>query len=516
MRSARTRADDDSESVDDALRAVFEVSESALVTYDHSGRIRAANARLRQLLELGDAEWASLSDFPSFSKVFASRLATGQPSLRPPWLLCERGNGAVREQWRLAGGTRVIERLARPLGGDSEASLGWVERYRDLTAERELPARLLQTYKLAALGQMTAGITHELNNPLTTITGYGQLLLEQPLGPKALADVRRICQEGERAGRIVRSLLMMAREAKVERSPVNLNELVERILRLCGYDLKHTGISVVTDLDPELPGTLANPVQLQQVVLNLVLNSQQAIAEGGRPGRLSLRTRHTPASVLLEVEDDGPGIPVELHSRIFEPFFTTKPVGVGTGLGLSIASGILQQHGGEIRVSSEPGAGATFVVELPLVREQPSEPARREVDGSRQAIPGSRILVIEEEGGVGQLIADALGGEGHRVQLVTEPADALAHLESGSFDLLISDLKFSAPGFMALHRALATSEAVRSGRLLLLGSDPIGSGAFDFRPEGHYQSLAKPFLLAELKAAVACLLAANEQPAGQR
>jgi two-component system, NtrC family, sensor kinase len=504
--------------VDSALEAILEISENAFVIYDRLGKIRVASERLRQLLEIDDAEWANLTDFTSFSRLLASRLAKAQPSLRPPWQLWKpaaAGNGAGREQFSLAGGTRVIERVARPLGSDADASLGWIERYRDLTAERELPARLLQTYKLAALGQMTAGITHELNNPLTTIMGYGQLLLEQPLEAKALADVRRICQEGERAGRIVRSLLMLAREAKIERSPVNLNEVVERTLRLCSYDLKKAGIAIEIDLDPELPATLANPVQLQQLALNLVVNAQQAIAEGGRPGRMALRTRHDDSRVYLSVEDDGPGIPPELHDRIFEPFFTTKPVGVGTGLGLSIVRGILRQHGGEIQVSSRHGSGAIFTVELPLVREQPPEPARPAGDVAfLPRASAGRILVIEEEGGVGQLTVDALRSDGHQVELAADPADVVARLESNSFDLVICDSKFARPDALPLRRALGSSTAVRRGRLLLISSDPATAAASDFLPDRRYPCLLKPFLLAELKSAVSRLLISNEQRAG--
>ena len=271
---------------------------------------------------------------------------------------------------------------------------------RYLTVVPELPVRLLQTSKLAALGQLVAGIAHELNNPLAAILGYAQLLEERGLGGRALEDARRIAEEAERATRIVRNLLMLAREAKLERSPLNLNEVVEQAVRLCAYDLQRAGIAFEAELDGQLPPVQANPVQMQQVVLNLVMNARQAIAETGRSGLIVLRTQQNDGRVFLEVEDNGPGVPTELQSRIFEPFFTTKPPGVGTGLGLAIVAGILQQHGGEIHVTSAPGAGAKFTVSLPQARGQTELGAKRRAEGGN-GVSGSRLLVPKEEASVG-------------------------------------------------------------------------------------------------------------------
>ncbi len=365
------------ETVDAELAAVLEASEDAFVIYDASGGIRLASNRLKNFLDLTESEWSNLLDFPSLALIFSRRLADCHPRLRPPWQLWQPGNDEGCERLELATGGRTLERTARPVMADSAQSTGWVERYRESTSRSDLPARLFQTDKLAALGQMVAGIAHELNNPLTTVMGYSSLLLDRPLDGPSLADARRICQEADRAARVVRNLLTFAREAKFERSPVQLNEIVERTLRLCAYDLRRANITVETDLSPQLPLTLANPIQLQQVVFNLLVNSQQAISEAGRPGRILLRTRHGGGHVFLHLEDDGPGIPSELQSRIFEPFFTTKPVGVGTGLGLSIVSGILRQHGGEIRVSSVPGRGAAFAVSLPMAQGLPESVCRQ-------------------------------------------------------------------------------------------------------------------------------------------
>ncbi|HVB34610.1 MAG TPA: ATP-binding protein [Patescibacteria group bacterium] len=511
MKSAiRKIANAGPKSPESEFEAILEIAENAFVVYDSVGGIRLTSERLGPLLQLSKREQSSLRDFHGFSQVLARRLANGQQPLRPPWLLWQPGNGACREQLEFGDGELIVERTARPVVGESGQVTGWVERYRDYTSERELPARLLQTDKLAVLGQMVAGITHELNNPLTTIMGYGHLLLERPLDEKSLTDVHRICQEAERAARIVRNLLMLAREAKLERSSVNLNEIVDRTLRLCSYDMRRAGIQVEAELDPHLPNTSANPVQLQQVVLNLLVNSQQAIAEAGRAGRIALRTRHGASHVFLQIEDNGPGIAPYLQSRIFEPFFTTKPVGVGTGLGLSIIAGILRQHGAEIHLTRTSGEGTMFTVSLPVAQLQ-SEASGDKTAGSRPA--GGRILVVEAELGVGRLIVEALTEIGHQVDLVGEERDAIERVKQGQYDLIICDWKMRGPNGLELYRALGDSGGLRRERLLLISSDPTLRDSLEFLRESNLVCLAKPFLLIELKAAVAKMLA--EQAAAE-
>ncbi len=251
-------------------------------------------------------------------------------------------------------------------------ALGWLEVYRDITGQRLIQSKLLQTEKMAALGQLVSGIAHELNNPLTSIQGYAQLLLSRRSASDRTGDARRISQEAERAGRIVKNLLLFSRETKPERRAVNLNEVIERTLALRAYELKLENIAVELMLDPGLPHTLADAAQLQQVILNLIVNAEQAIVQGrgeeSGHGRIRIRTRRLAGDRIgMEISDDGPGISPEIVSRIFDPFFTTKPAGVGTGLGLSIVYGIVQEHGGEVSVESQPGHGATLTVELPAL-----------------------------------------------------------------------------------------------------------------------------------------------------
>jgi two-component system NtrC family sensor kinase len=221
---------------------------------------------------------------------------------------------------------------------------------------------------MAAVGQLVSGIAHEPNNPLTSIMGYAQLLLGHGLNTAQFSEAGKVFREAERARRIVKNLLYFARENEPERTRVDLNEIVERTLALRSYELKVEDILIERDLAPELPETMADPHQLQQVVLNLLVNAEQALLQDRGKGTVRIRTRLAEGNrISVEVSDDGPGIPREIVSRIFDPFFTTKPAGLGTGLGLSIVYGIVKQHDGEVTVENQLGGGARFIVELPVI-----------------------------------------------------------------------------------------------------------------------------------------------------
>jgi two-component system NtrC family sensor kinase len=400
---------------------------------------------------------------------------------------------------------KVFERYARPVLDVEGRRLGWLELYRDITAERQIQAKLLQTEKMAALGQLVSGIAHELNNPLTAIMGYGQLLLGHGLRPAQLAEARKIYQEAERARRIVKNLLFFARETKPERVRVDLNEVVERTLALRSYELKVENIAVECELDPDLPATLADPYQLQQVVLNLLVNAEQALLQGRGQGNIWIRTMRLPGNRLaLEVADDGPGVPPDIASRVFDPFFTTKPPGVGTGLGLSIVYGIVQQHGGEVSLESAPGAGAKFVVELPVV-ESPAEgaPTREpQLEVASPDVPAGRILVVEDEPTVAQLIADVLREEGHRVDAVMDSQEGLNQIARTNYDLVICDLRMPRLDGPALYEALVRARSPVQHRIIFITGDTLAPRTLEFLKPHGLPYLAKPFLVEELKLAV--------------
>jgi two-component system NtrC family sensor kinase len=368
-----------------------------------------------------------------------------------------------------------------------------------------IQSKILQTEKLAALGQLVSGIAHELNNPLTSIMGYAQLLLGHGLADKPMAEAKRILQEAERARRIVKNLLFFASETTPERSPVDLNEVVERTLALRSYELKIENIAIATDLSPDLPRTMADPYQLQQVVLNLLVNAEQALLESRGHGTVKISTGYAGADRLaLEVADDGPGMPTAVASRIFEPFFTTKPPGLGTGLGLSIVYGILHQHGGEISLDSRPGAGTRIRVELPLTapagaRPQPVAPA---TEIAEPRVRPSRILVVEDEPTVGQLISDVLREDGHHVDAVLDGQEGLARLSKANYHLVICDLRMARLDGQAFYDALAGVGSNLRDRIIFITGDILASRTLEFLEPNGLPYLAKPFLVEELKLAV--------------
>ncbi|MGC8782102.1 MAG: sensor histidine kinase, partial [Anaerolineae bacterium] len=225
--------------------------------------------------------------------------------------------------------------------------------------------QLVHSEKLASLGQLAAGVAHELNNPLATILLYADILLREcPADDPKRADLQMIVNETRRCKEIVSSLLDFARQNQVEAQPVDINALIEALVEVERKRQRAADVEIRLDLDPALPIIQADPTQIQEVMVNLISNGLEAMPNGGR---LSVRTRRGPANMItIEVEDTGIGIPEEFLNKLFTPFFTTKAVGKGTGLGLAITYGIIKMHRGQISVRSQVGRGTIFVIHLPV------------------------------------------------------------------------------------------------------------------------------------------------------
>jgi len=256
----------------------------------------------------------------------------------------------------IAVGSQISSAIERTLLYDQTR-----QAYDDLRRTQE---QLLHSEKMAAVGQLISGVAHELNNPLTAILGYSQLLTScGQVGPQGLEYSEKLYKQAQRTHRIVQNLLSFSRQHKPERVPVRLNQILEDTLALRDYDLRMSNIRLHLDLAEDLPSAMADPHQLQQVFLNLVNNAVDAILEASAKGDLWVRTACQGGKFIVEFVDSGRG--VKDASRVFDPFYTTKPVGKGTGLGLSICYGIVTEHGGQIRVRNIPGKGACFTIELP-------------------------------------------------------------------------------------------------------------------------------------------------------
>src|SRR5439155_981737 len=237
----------------------------------------------------------------------------------------------------------------------------------DVTDAATLQAKLMHAEKMAAIGQLVSGVAHEVNNPLTAILGFSDLLLDNPELPESVRkDLRVIQQEAQRTKQIVQNLLSVARQVPPQRKPVQLNSILRRTLQLRAYDFQSHGVEVIEQLDPDLPNVIGDSHQLQQVFLNILNNAYDAVRETGRAARIEISTATHTGFVQVSFRDNGHGIS---HSeRVFDPFFSTKEVGKGTGLGLTICYGIMRGHGGELTCDNNAdGKGATFVVRLPVV-----------------------------------------------------------------------------------------------------------------------------------------------------
>jgi PAS domain S-box-containing protein len=412
---------------------------------------------------------------------------------------------------------------------------------------RDLYSQLLQAEKMAALGTTISGVAHELNNPLATILTWSERLTERDLDASTRRGVENILREAERAARIVRNLLTFARKRHTTRTMVDINQVVRETLALRAYEQRVTNISVIDALAAGVPTVFADPHQIQQVLLNLVINAEQAMLTSNGRGTLMVRTWQDSEheSIVLEVNDDGPGVPEDVRTKIFDPFFTTKEVGKGTGLGLTVAYAIVEEHGGRMWLVSEPGEGASFFVELPVaggkiktaeaaaevrdseigrvpdlaaveesVRSRPTPHGGGSASRSRptprvqmvvppQATATARldsqaVLIVEDETALASAMAEAFGDAGFLVDRAGERFFTVARIEGGHYDLIVSDLKMPRMDGIQLFGALRDRHPALAARIMFVTGDVIGTDAERFLADSGCRWLAKPFRLGEL------------------
>jgi two-component system NtrC family sensor kinase len=505
------------------LEALLDSMPCGVLIFSGDGELRIASAPLAGMLAMDLARLRELRGIQAVVAELAPRFS-GAESVAARWLRHFGSAEATWDELELASPARkIIERFARPILDSAGQRLGWLEIFREVTGQRLLENKLFHNERMVALGQLVSSVAHEINNPLTTIFGYAQLLAGRRDSSRSSAAAEHILQEAERASRIARNLLLFARGAKVEHAGADLNEIVRSAMSLRSYELSLAGIRMHLNLDPDLPPILADAAQLVQMVLNLVNNAEQGIEpaiEAGRGrGHIWLRTRRVAASrVALDVSDDGSGIAPDLLPRIFDPFFTTKPPGVGTGMGLSIVRGIVHEHRGEVSVESQPGRGAMFTVELSAASAADLARAHSSAWPS-PALPPTpprlvtaeihpqRILVVEDEPTVASLIADVLAGEGYAVETVLDSRAGLDLLRRKPYDLLVCDLHMPHLDGPSLYRELLRLGSPLAQRLVFVTADMLSPRTSEFLESCAVPTLAKPFLVEELKELVRNALA---------
>ena len=374
---------------------------------------------------------------------------------------------------------------------------------------RRTQEQLLHSEKMAAVGQLISGVAHELNNPLTAILGYSQLLLSSgQMPPQGMEYSDKLYKQAQRTHRIVQNLLSFARQHKPERVAVQLNQILKDTLALRDYDLRLSNIRVHYDLAPDLPMTGADPHQLQQVFLNLVNNAVDAILEHSSEGELWVSTRAKDDCLIVEFKDSGPG--VKDASRVFDPFYTTKPVGKGTGLGLSICYGIVTEHGGSISVSNVQPSGACFTIELPY--QHAAAPGDAIPAGGAVAARGARILLIDQDESVLEAVEGILREGNHAVRSAANLPEAQRLLGEQEFDAVVADAEVrKAAGGESLQEWLTAHRPMLAGRLVWMSASAMPAQAGNHAGNGSFV-LQKPFKAADLLSAVEMALG-HIQPA---
>jgi two-component system NtrC family sensor kinase len=365
--------------------------------------------------------------------------------------------------------------------------------YEDLRRTQE---QLLQSEKMSAVGQLISGVAHELNNPLTAILGYSQLLESEPLPEKSLDFVSKLYKQAQRTHRVVQNLLSFARQRKPTKQTVDLRRVIDETLALRDYDLKLNNIEVERNFESDLPTVVADPHQLEQVFLNVVNNAVDAILEVSRGGKLQVHTYTEGDYVCAEFHDSGPGI--REPKRVFDPFFTTKKIGKGTGLGLSICYGITKEHGGEILALNHPSGGAVFRVLLPIAESKEEGPRDRRAKPRDHGVQG-RILVVDDEDAILEFEREVLSGAGATVVTANTGEAAIERLQRESFDVILLDGKMPGSWSVAeIHNWLRGHRPEMAGRIVLTLSDASEEATRDFTDSQSVLCLVKPFEVGDL------------------
>jgi two-component system NtrC family sensor kinase len=465
----------DAAATGEKLRRVLDGTPDVIVATDANGTITEFNRASEELTGV------------AFREAVGRRLADVLPAAAP--------HGEVGRAGREL-------RLQRPDGRDVEIHLvsapltpaGNVLLGRDVTDLRRAERSLAQAERLTSLGEVVAGVAHELNNPLSAVLGYAQLLQADARREDLERDLTRIVESSRRCQKIVLNLLSFARKHPAEKKPQDLGACVRKIVDLKSYHLRASRVDVVLQIVDTLPAAMFDFHQMEQVILNLLNNAEQAIVGTGRPGRIVVRAFATAEDVVVEVEDDGPGIPPSVRHRIFDPFFTTKEAGKGTGLGLSVSYGIVQEHQGRIELRADaPGRGACFAIHLPRASTPAVEP-KTAAPASRSGKPleGRRVLVAEDEPLVLDLFSRVLERDGATVTTARDGEEAWSRIMETDFDLIVADLRMPNLDGRALYERVVEEKPSMVRRFVFATGDLVRQESLKFLEGIPNRILAKP------------------------
>lgn len=350
--------------------------------------------------------------------------------------------------------------------------------------------------RLAAVGEMASGIAHEINNPLTSVLGFSQLLSERQDLPSDVQQELKIISDGsERVREIVKRILTFARQNKPMRTRSNIHELIDNTLEIRSYVLKTASIEIIKNYEPDLPWLLVDAGQMQQVFLNLIVNAEQAMKKAHGKGRLVITTKNLDSHIQISFKDDGEGIRPETLSKLFQPFFTTKQVGEGTGLGLSISRSIIEEHGGTIRVESYLSEGAEFIITLPktpFANEAGLQTSKTD-SAEPPEIRKAHILVVDDEDAIRKLISVILSRNGHIVETTGDAGEASAKLENLMYDAIILDIRMPGINGMELYSKITKKHPELENKIVFITGDTSDYSTRSFIEKNRVTYITKPF-----------------------
>ena len=516
----RVQAEEALRESEEKYRLIVENSRDVIFTLDAAGKVLYISPSITKELGYSPAE---LIGKPIWSLVHPEDIAavTNSVQLNIAFGL-QNGDGIEYRFRHTSGEWRWYLGKGTTVGDANGKFLNFTGIARDITERKKAEAEKKQleekaqvNSRLSAVGEMAAGIAHEINNPLTGVLGFSQRLLDKENVPEEIKGELKIIADGsQRVADIIKRLLIFARQTKPAKTLVNLNELIENTLKLRDYVLKTANIDVVTRFDPELPCSVVDPGQLQQVFLNLIVNAEQAMKGAHGKGTLTITTEKKENNIRMSFTDDGPGITRENMRHLFEPFFTTKDVGEGTGLGLSLSRSIILDHKGTLNVVSEFGHGATFIIELPIIEALPSKvntvsPA---VKVEKLITKKGRILVVDDEPGVRALLEEVLTQSGHSVDVIGDAGSAMEIIDAGTiYDVILADIRIPGMNGVELCSLILRKKPKMKNRIIVITGDVMGTDIKAFLTQNNLSYLSKPFNIEALKEKINAIVMSNAQ-----
>jgi PAS domain S-box-containing protein len=481
----RRRAEEALRESEEKFRNLFETSPDFIYIAALDGRIIDVNQAVRRLSGYSPEEFKNLNIVDFYADP-EDREKLVKEVLREGFI------DACELKLKKKDGTLINALVTVISTKDKDGNaVGFQGVVRDITEKRNMELQLLQTEKLSAVGTMISGVAHELNNPLTSIIGNAQLLAKRDVPEDIKNKLSVILKESIRSSKIVGGLLAFAREHKPERKMININDILMESVKLREYDLKVSNIDMRVSLFEELPETSADPYQLQQVFINLINNARDAIADREK-GALAIRTYRKDDAVLIEFEDNGPGIPDKFIKKIFDPFFTTKETGKGTGLGLSMVYGIIKEHGGTISVESRPGKGVKFIVTLPILEH--SEVILEDLKTPIKVPHGVKtVLVVEDEASLRDFLAEVLIEGGFFVEAASTGEQAIDLVGKRKFDAVISDIKMPGIGGKDLYLYIHRHHPEMVEKIVFITGDVLSKDTLLFLQTINGRFIEKPF-----------------------